>query len=458
MGRWQAQHDWVNRIDRATRHRPDADPSTGTHPIDAKTASAVVDLALRVSELALRCGASAADVTAFALTVAEAYRLPIDVDVTWTSITISYHRSGTSEPITGFRSVRERSNDYQMLARLALFVDAVAAGKIPLASAQEKFSVLKVSGRPYRGWVVAVANGVLSGGVAAMLGGGSQEIGLAAFSMVLVFLAQSAFVKLGVAAFYQQIVGAAVPTAIGLGVMQFREEVAWLNGVSSSIIVAAGMVGLLAGLGVVTAARDALEGSFITSAARTYDSIMSTGGIVVGVVVTLWAGVRLGVQGTISPTAGVVEPALWQAVVAGACSVAFAVICHVSPRSLLGCGLLGTIGYGSYLAVSPSFAYYPAAAAFGALAVGAGAQLVAWRWRVPVLALITTGIVALMPGMMLYRGLYYVINSGAPMVATQLLLDAILTGVGLAAGSMLGSQLVRPLVVPARWRWRVSDE
>lgn len=458
MGRWQAQHDWVNRIDRATRHRPDADLTAGTNLIDAKTASAVVDLALRVSELALRCGASAADATAFALTVAEAYRLPIDVDVTWTSITISYHRSGTSEPITGFRSVRERSNDYQMLARLALFVDAAAAGQIPLANAQDKFNVLRVSGRPYRAWVVAVANGVLSGGVAAMLGGSALEVSLAALSMVLVYLAQAGLLRLRVATFYQQIVGAAVPTAIGLAVMQFREELEWLAGASPSIIVAAGMVGLLAGLGVVTAARDALEGSFITSAARTYDSLMSTGGIVVGVILTLWAGVRLGVQGTISPTAGVVEPAFWQAVVAGACSVAFAVICHVSPRSLLGCGLLGTIGYASYLAVSPSLAYYPAAAAFGALAVGAGAQLVAWRWRVPVLALITTGIVALMPGMMLYRGLYYIINSGVPMVAIQLLLDTVLTGLGLAAGSMLGSQLVRPLVVPARWRWRVADE
>lgn len=459
MGRWQAQQAWVNRIDRATRQKPVVGRTFGATPIDAATASAIVDLALRVSELALRSGASAADATAFALTVAEAYRLPIDVDVTWTSITVSYHRSGTGEPITGFRSVRERSNDYQMLARLATFVDEVAAGRIALAHASEKFVILRASGRPYRAWVVALANGVLGAGVATMLGGVTVEAAMAGLSMVAVFLAQSWLVKIGVAPFYQQMVGAAIPTGVALTVMELRTHMGWLSQASPSLIVAAGMVGLLAGLGVVTAARDALEGSFITSVARTYDTLMLTGGIVIGVVLALWAGLRLGVQGTISPTATLVTPSWWQAIAAGVCSIAFAVICHVSPRSLINCGVLGVFGYASYLAVSDSFGYYPASAAFGACAVGIAAQLVAWRWRVPALALITTGIVALMPGMMLYRGLYYLINAeGVPTVAIHLLLDTVLTGVGLAAGSMLGAQIVRPLAEPVRWRWKVTSE
>ena len=431
-------------------------------PVDAPTASAVVDLALRVSELALSCGSSTADATAYALTVAEAYGLKVDVDVTWTSITISYHRAGAWEPITGFRSVRSRENDYRMLAALTQFVDEVAQGQVRLVDARNAFREVRGKSRPYRSWVLALANGGLGISVATLLGGFGPEALLAGISMVLLFYVQLWLARVGTAPFYQQVAGAAVPTAVALLVMTLRDMDLAFNDTSPSLIVAAGMVSLLAGLGVVTAARDALEGNLITSAARTFDTILKTGGIVFGVVMTLWIAQRMGVEGSIAPTGSYIQPSWWQILAAGASSIFFAITSHVSPRSLIRCGVLGAAGYGTYFLVMPVFGNYPAAATAGAFVVGALAQLLARRWGVPALALITTGVVALMPGMMLYRGLYFLIfnaDDASTVLAPTLLLDATLTGIGLAAGSMLGAQLVRPFTrMKFGWRFEVEKD
>ncbi|PID97178.1 MAG: hypothetical protein CSA83_02880 [Actinomycetales bacterium] len=203
MGRLGFKRDWIEKIDRATRdYSPEDLITTGTS-LDAETASAVLDLALRVSELALRVGASASGATAFALTVTRTYGLNVDIDVTWGAITISYQRTGVWEPVTGFRSVRDRYRDYQALGRLTGFVDDVAAGKFTLAEAREKFSVIRRAGRPYRRWLRAVAYGVFGMTVATMLGGYGVETWLSGISMVLLFGVKRSLARLGVAPFFQ---------------------------------------------------------------------------------------------------------------------------------------------------------------------------------------------------------------------------------------------------------------
>ena len=87
-------------------------PSAPASDVDPRHAAAVVDLALRAAEMAIQTGAVTSDATSYALTVTSAYGLLADVDVTFTSITVSYHRRGKAEPITGFRGVRQRSTNY----------------------------------------------------------------------------------------------------------------------------------------------------------------------------------------------------------------------------------------------------------------------------------------------------------------------------------------------------------
>src|SRR4029078_7659313 len=61
--------------------------------MDDLTAHAALELALRVGESMMAVGAAAADVTATVLRVAAAYGLiSCHVDITYTSITVSYDR------------------------------------------------------------------------------------------------------------------------------------------------------------------------------------------------------------------------------------------------------------------------------------------------------------------------------------------------------------------------------
>ena len=86
------------------------------------------------------------------------------------------------------------------------------------------------------------------------------------------------------------------------------------------------------------------------------------------------------------------------------------------------------------------------ATAMAAIAVGAVAQLGHARWRMPVVALITAGIIPLLPGLTLYRGLYGLlqdVEDGGRVAAPGMLLTALMVGVALAVGTSLGSQVVR---------------
>lgn len=335
---------------------------TGGEQIDSMTASAIVDLALRACELSLACGSSSADATATALTICEAYGLKADVDVTWTSIYISYHRFGAAEPITGFRTVRTRDTDYQQLAQLGLLEADIARNKLTVMQARARFDQIRDSASPYRWWVVAMASGVLGGSVAALLGGNAAEWLLSGIASLLLFCVQRLCQRAGLAALFVQAFAAAVPTMIALAIMVVRNATEHLYGISPSMIAASGMVWLLAGLGVATAARDAMDGNFLTSVARTFDAVLQTIGIVFGVVITLWIGVRAGVPGYITPIAGYAAPTPWQILSAGVCAASFAIVCHVGPRSVLFCGLLGSVGYAVFQVLLPVVEQVPAAA------------------------------------------------------------------------------------------------
>src|SRR3954454_9357087 len=80
--------------------------------MDDLTAHAALGLALRIGAAMLAVGAAAADVTATVLRVAAGYGLAnCQVDVTFTSITVSYDRED-AVPLTAMRIVRTSRVDY----------------------------------------------------------------------------------------------------------------------------------------------------------------------------------------------------------------------------------------------------------------------------------------------------------------------------------------------------------
>lgn len=455
---------WHGKLDRFLREPPPEHRRHHPPGVGGVHAAAVVDLALRTAELGVQSGALTSEATAFALTVGTSYGLDIDVDITWTAITISYHHRGKAEPITGFRSVRQRATNYTMLGDLNQLVDRIARGELSVDDARERLDVIRFETRSYRTWVVAVGAALSGAGVAAILGGRPAEMMLAALANMLLYLVKIPLLRTQLSLFFIQAIAAAVPTSVALLVMDVRSRPGgWLyplvETVSPSLIVAAGIVALLAGTGIVSAARDALDGNLLTASARTFDAVIQTGGIVVGVVVALWLGFAVGVQGYIAPTSGWASPSAWQMLAAAMLAVGMGFSFQMGPRSIPLVALLAAFGYAANIYSQPLFGSWVASIALGAFMVGFTAQLASGRWRVPAIALVTCGTVSMMPGSMLYRGIFEtVINLDGPLsVQAQItLMQTVLVGLALAAGSALGGQMARPLSLPKNWIWRTA--
>ena len=74
-----AAEDRLRTLFRRRTPVPVPDPPSD---VERRQAAAVVDLALRVAEMGVQCGAVTSEATSFALTICSAYGLVTDVDIT----------------------------------------------------------------------------------------------------------------------------------------------------------------------------------------------------------------------------------------------------------------------------------------------------------------------------------------------------------------------------------------
>src|SRR5918998_1855513 len=229
--------------------------------VDDLTAHAALGLALRIGESMLAVGASAADVTATVLRVADAYGLTsCQVDVTFTSLTVSYDRDDAL-PLTLMRIVRPRGMDYSRLQGITDLARAMAAGSLEIEDAHRRLDRVVSAPDPYRRPIHALGWSGVAGSVGFLLGGGWLVAMVAALTTATIERMIRALDRRGLPMFFQQAAGAAVAT--GTAVLL----VAWDVDVRSSLVVAAGIVVLLAGLSLVGAAEDAISGFPVTAAA-----------------------------------------------------------------------------------------------------------------------------------------------------------------------------------------------
>ncbi len=449
---------WVKYLFREPRQPMDSEPASD---VDPRLAAGVVDLALRAAEMAIHTGAVTSDAISYALTITSAYGLSADVDVTFTSITISYHRRGRAQPITGFRGVRQRSQNYTQLTQLLRLIDDIGTGQLELEVARARLDSLRTDAQPYRAWVVTLGQALTGIGVAAILGGRPFEMLLAGIANALMYLLQLALARTQLSVFFTQAFGAAVPTTMAVWIMHVRAgDSNVFSMVSPSLVVSAGIITALAGIGVVAAARDAMDGNLITAGARTFDALIQTAGIIIGVAITLWVGLAVGVEGYIAPTGGYAAPSPMQVVWASLIAVGLAFGFQMGLSALPWVALLGAGGFAVYQWSLPIVGNWPAAAALGAVVVGFAAQFIVGRFRFPLIALVTAGIVTLMPGSALYRGLYEVMQAVDEPISVQgqiHLGNAAMVALALAAGSTFGAQIARPFGLSTANLFRMAE-
>ena len=283
------------------------------------------------------------------------------------------------------------------------------------------------------------------------MGGNPVESLLAALSTGLVDVVLRRAGRAGVPGFFLQLIGGAIPTVVGVGVMVAVAALGIDARIWPSVIVAAGMASLLAGLSLVAAAQDALDGYHLTAAARTFEVVTGSTGIAIGVMGTLWLGLSLGVPAYIVPTGGIptrVDVTLASAAVIG---LAFAVMGHARPLPALASGLLGTLGAGLATLVDETTGNWPFAVGVAAFSIGLATTVVRRLLRVPFGALASGAIAPLLPGMLIYRGLYGLLaelgENSHP--SSYLLVMAGVVGLALAIGTSAGRIVGRQVLLPA---------
>ncbi|MGE2836186.1 threonine/serine ThrE exporter family protein [Mycobacterium sp. SMC-4] len=406
----------------------------------------VLDLTIRLAEVMLSSGSGTADVVATAQDVARAYQLTdCVVDVFVTTIFVSAPPTSDSAPITIVRAVQSRSTDYTRLSQLDELVRRITSGGVSVDEAHDAMDELSEQPHPYPRWVATAGWAGFALGIAMLLGGSWLTWILAAVTSVLIDRTLRWLNRRGTPSFFQQAAGAAIATLVAVGAYLFF-------GLGPSALVATGIVMLLAGMTLVGSVQDALTGYMVTAVARLGDVLFLTMGIVVGILAGLQVAslagieIRLQVQVTelfVLPSQPLtIVLAVGGAALAGACLV---VTSYARPRAVVIAGLAA--GLAELVLIGLGNAGFGQIVATGIAAVGVGllATLISIRRQAPALVTATAGITPMLPGLAVFRAVFYFAverNFSAGMgQALAAAATALAIGAGVVMGELLGSPL-----------------
>jgi uncharacterized membrane protein YjjP (DUF1212 family) len=402
-----------------------------------------LDLALRIGEVLLSSGAGAADVTATMLAVTQACGVrQVSADVTFVDLTLRHQPSIDEPAAIQVRRVNRRQVDYADLTEVDNTVGDLIAGRIARGEARDQVARIVSTGPLRRRWTVTLGWGVMGTGVALTLGGSPVVCLLAFLAACAIDRTQRLMSRHRIPSFYVQAAGGFVATLVAVTAAATAAEV------NPSRVVTAGIVMLLAGVGLVGATQDAMTGFPVTASARLLDAMLDTAGIIAGVGLGLTFADVLGVElSTFKPgETGLAEAGV---TVCGATLAAagFAFASYAPLRALVAVGLVGALGQAVLLGVERAGLGRTWASAAAAVTIGAVCYLVAGRFRVPPLVVVVPAIVPLLPGLDIYRGLALLAegNDGVLQLAA-----AAGTALALAAGVILGQYLAQPLKREAR--------
>jgi uncharacterized membrane protein YjjP (DUF1212 family) len=408
----------------------------------------VIDLCLRAGEAMLATGASAADVVATVLRVSEAYGITaMHVDITFTSITVSVHRGMNEDPMSVMRIVKVRTTDYSRLQAVYLLIDEITsdANHISVEEARGRLTSILTSPHPYRRWVVAAGKAVLAGGVVVMFDVSFVLVLIAAASALISDFITRRLGRLLVPAFFAQIAAAMATTSIAVFIFWLRSMGIELPGSNSpTVIVIAGIITLLSGVGLTASARDAIDGYYVTATARGMEVLMLTLGLAVGISVVLGAALRVGLPVTIGTSLGG-DIGLVPGVVGSALiGVGFALTSYVRLRYVPLMAAVAGLVFAVYTLVLPFAAQPGLAPGIAGVVAGVIGYLI-YRWiKVPESAMTMAGIIGLIPGLAVYRSLYAFMDSADGVTeALPAMVIALATGIGLAAGTTIGGFAAR---------------
>ncbi|HSO63807.1 MAG TPA: threonine/serine exporter family protein [Ornithinibacter sp.] len=418
-----------------------------------------LDLAVRVGELMLRCGAGAPQVQGSVAAVAAAAGVDlVEVDITLQSLIVQA-TSATGRSHTLLRVVRATRHDYARLVAVHRLVEALTGGDLDVEGAAARLREIKRHPRNFPVWAVSVASAFLASAVAVMIGASA----LAAVATVLVVLAVSGVSRLhsriALPEFYANAVNAFVATLLaGLFYAVSAAAGVGLREQDFAFIIAGGIVAMLPGRTMASAIEDVLFGFPLTGAGRLLAVLLALLGLVIGIGLGLSAMISITTMlgsDFVSPDILDLRPdqAPVLAAVGGALVVGLsgAVTVQNRRRLILPTGLL-SVSAAIVAALLDRVVVIGTITATGVAAVALGlvGRFVAGRLDAPSMVLVVPASFALLPGLTIFRGLYELVAQGSQ--AGALSVQAGLTtlfGAGavllaIATGTVLGEIIASP--------------
>lgn len=406
----------------------------------------VLDLCLQVGEVLLSSGEDAATARGIMGRLATACGLStVEVDITFTSISMCCRRGKSAAPVTSMRLVRYRTTDLTRLALVTRIVDKVLRGEMGVSAAEAALGEAAAAPHPYPRWVATAGWGGLAAAVAVLLGG-APVIALAAF-VVTAFIDRVGrlLARFGVAPFFLQLVGGFTATVATLGLFALGDLP---PDTEPSLVIAAGITVLLSGLSLMGTVQDAISGHVVTAAGRFVEIGLLSAGLLAGVILGLRVASFFGISLNVAvPVAADLTRFGVSAAAAAAASAMSALAGYAPLRSLAAAAVVGATGWSAYAGLTLFAQFGPVVATgIAAVLVGLLTEVVGRRSTLHRQVIILSGIIPLLPGLTAYRGFFLLASAQtqdvvAGMVAVTLALAICLA---LAAGVALGQFVLRP--------------
>ncbi len=400
----------------------------------------VLDLTLRIGELLLAGGEGAEDVEAAMFAVCRSYGLDrCEPNVTFTLLSISHQPSLVEDPVTASRTVRRRGTDYTRLAAVFRLVDDLTDPEthVSLEEAYRRLAEIRRNRHPYPGWALTLASGLLAGAASVLVGGDLIVFVAAALGAMLGDRLAWLCAGRGLPEFYQFTVAAMPPAAIGVAFALADVDL------KASAVVTGGLFALLPGRALVAGVQDGLTGFYITASARLLEVMYFFVGIVAGVLVVLYFGVKVGGQLNPDAALGSSDRPLVQIAASMVLSLTFAVLLQQERSTVLWVTLSGGVAWSVYGAMHVVSDISPVAStAVAAGLVGLFGQLLSRYRFASALPYTTAAIGPLLPGSATYFGLLSIAQNDVDKGLVSLAKAASLA-MAIAIGVNLGSEISR---------------
>ncbi|MCI6206103.1 MAG: threonine/serine exporter family protein [Corynebacterium glucuronolyticum] len=432
-----------------------APPPSPLQPVELTNEHQVAGVLLigaRVGEILITAGTANRDVQAQMRSVINAYGLyDVHIDVTLNTIQLSTHignEDGDTTPVTVLRVVRRGAMDFSKLARLDRLIRSIRAGATNPATADRQLSELWNSKSPYGVGLELIGWGALAGGFAMVLGS-TPIVGLVAFITAMVIMAAFKLIgKVGLGDFFSLMAGGFISVIPAAGAFWLASETG--ASINPSLIIASGIVVLVAGLTLVQSLEDAIMGAPVTASGRFFEAMLNTGAIIAGVSLGLKLSLALGIMlpAIETQTAPDLQHVAVKIIFGGIAAAGYSLACYSEWTPIWVSGVTTMIGSATfYLVFLPMGLGGIFGAGLTATLIGLIGGLLARRFLIPPLVIAIAGVTPLLPGLRIYRSIYAIIHEQL-LVGISSMAIALATAIALAAGIVLGEWMARRIRRP----------